>query len=196
MILSGIAYPFKVMSIHKGKCIINGGPHLVTAQQKNKLNLWMEQSEKTLKLIYYNNNNVIVKIITISANPPQPHIFCAMQKKLLDIESQIIILGYHQLRISVSKTLILTGGIHTMETEKFAKQMIDFQKATFDNTFTALTMLQDQAERMVNTVIDQATWLPEESRRVIDEMAGAFKKGRTDFKGAIDENFMKMADLF
>jgi polyhydroxyalkanoate synthesis regulator phasin len=83
-----------------------------------------------------------------------------------------------------------------METEKFAKQMIDFQKATFDNTFTAVTMLQDQAERMVNTVIDQATWLPEESRRVIDEMVGAYKKGRTDFKGAIDENFMKMADLF
>ncbi|MGA8242731.1 MAG: hypothetical protein WB818_19315, partial [Desulfobacterales bacterium] len=56
--------------------------------------------------------------------------------------------------------------------------------------------LQDQAERMVNTVIDQATWLPEESRRVIDEMVGAYKKGRTDFKGAIDENFVKMADLF
>ena len=32
-----------------------------------------------------------------------------------------------------------------METEKFAKQMVDFQKATFDNTFTAVTMLQDQA---------------------------------------------------
>ena len=83
-----------------------------------------------------------------------------------------------------------------METEKFAKQMIDFQKTAFDNTFTAVTMLQDQAERMVNTVIDQATWLPEESRRVIDEMVGAYKKGRTDFKGAMDENFEKMTDLF
>ncbi|MGD8337643.1 MAG: hypothetical protein PVJ29_11105 [Desulfobacterales bacterium] len=83
-----------------------------------------------------------------------------------------------------------------METEKFAKQMIDFQKAAFDNTFTAVTMLQDQAERMVNTVIDQATWLPEESRRVIDEMVGAYKKGRTDFKGVMDENFEKMTDLF
>jgi hypothetical protein len=83
MILSGIAYPFKVMSIHKGKCIINGGLHLVTAQQKNKLNLWMEQSGKTLKLIYYNNNNIIFKIITVSANPSKPHIFCAMQKNIL-----------------------------------------------------------------------------------------------------------------
>jgi polyhydroxyalkanoate synthesis regulator phasin len=83
-----------------------------------------------------------------------------------------------------------------METEKFAKQMIDFQKAAFDNTFTAVTMLQDQAERMVNTVIDQAAWLPEESRRVIDEMVGAYKKGRTDLKGVMDENFEKMTDLF
>ena len=83
-----------------------------------------------------------------------------------------------------------------METEKFAKQMIDFQKTTFDNTFTAVTMLQDQAERMFNTMIEQTTWLPEESRRVIDEMVGAYKKGRTDFKGAIDENFVKLADLF
>ena len=83
-----------------------------------------------------------------------------------------------------------------METEKFAKQMIDFQKATFDNTFTAVTMLQDQAERMVNTMLEQTTWLPEESRRAIDEMVGTYKKGRAEFKGVVDENFVKLADLF
>ena len=83
-----------------------------------------------------------------------------------------------------------------METEKFAKQMIDFQKATFDNTFTAVTMLQDQAERMVNTMLEQTTWLPEESRRAIDDMVGTYKKGRADFKGVMDENFVKLADLF
>jgi hypothetical protein len=82
-----------------------------------------------------------------------------------------------------------------METEKFAKQMVDFQKATFDNTFTAATMLQDQAERMFNTMIEQTTWLPEESRRVIEEWVGTYKKGRADFKGVIDENFVKLADL-
>jgi polyhydroxyalkanoate synthesis regulator phasin len=83
-----------------------------------------------------------------------------------------------------------------METENFAKQLIDFQKTTFNNTFTAVTMLQDQAERMVNTMIEQTTWLPEESRRVIDEMIGTYKKGRADFKGVMDENFVKLADLF
>jgi len=74
--------------------------------------------------------------------------------------------------------------------------MIDFQKATFDNTFTAVTMLQDQAERMVNTMLEQTAWLPEESRRAIDEMVGTYKKGRAEFKGVVDENFVKLADLF
>jgi len=74
--------------------------------------------------------------------------------------------------------------------------MIDFQKATFDNTFTAVTMLQDQAERMVNTMLEQTNWLPEESRRAIDEMVGTYKKGRAEFKGVMDENFVKLTDLF
>jgi hypothetical protein len=44
-------------------------------------------------------------------------------------------------------------------------------------------------------MIEQTTWLPEEGRRVIDEWVGAYKKGRTDFKGVVDDNFAKMSDL-
>ena len=47
-----------------------------------------------------------------------------------------------------------------MEPLKMAKQMIDFQKATFDNTFEAMVLLQDQTERMVGTIMEQATFLP------------------------------------
>jgi hypothetical protein len=49
---------------------------------------------------------------------------------------------------------------------------------------------------MINTMLEQTTWLPEESRRVIDEMVGTYKKGRVDFKGVVDENFVKLTDLF
>jgi hypothetical protein len=34
MILSGIVYPFEIMSFHKGKHIFNCGSGLVTVQQK------------------------------------------------------------------------------------------------------------------------------------------------------------------
>lgn len=83
-----------------------------------------------------------------------------------------------------------------METEKYAKQMIDFQKTTFDNTFNAVVMVQDQTERLFETALEQTTWLPEEGRRVINEWVSAYKKGRSEFKGIVDENFVKMADLF
>jgi hypothetical protein len=83
-----------------------------------------------------------------------------------------------------------------MDTQKMAKQMIDFHKATFDNTFNAMVMLQDQTEKMVGTFLEQATWLPEEGKRVIDEWLGAYKKGREDFKKLVDDNFTKVEDFF
>lgn len=83
-----------------------------------------------------------------------------------------------------------------MEAEKMAKQMIDFHKATFDNSFNAMVMLQEQTEKMVNTFLEQATWLPEEGRKVINEWVKAYKKGRGDFKKAVDENFKRVEDFF
>ena len=83
-----------------------------------------------------------------------------------------------------------------METENFAKQLIDFQKAAFDNTFSTLVMVQDQTGRMFETALEQNTWLPEEGRRMIEDWNSAYKKGRTDFKKIIDDNFGKVADIF
>jgi hypothetical protein len=83
-----------------------------------------------------------------------------------------------------------------MEGEKMAKQMIDFHKATFDNAFSAMVMVQEQTEKMVNSFMEQSTWLPEEGRKVIGEWVKAYKKGRDDFKKAVDENFKKVDDFF
>jgi hypothetical protein len=83
-----------------------------------------------------------------------------------------------------------------MEQNKMFKQMIDFNKATFDNSFNAMVMLQEQTEKMVGTFLDQATWLPEEGKKVIDEWVSAYKQGRENFKKLVDENFQKVEDFF
>ncbi len=83
-----------------------------------------------------------------------------------------------------------------MEPVKIAKQMIEFQKATFDNSFSAMGMVQEQAERMLNMSLEQATWLPEEGKKVIDEWIKAYKKGREDFKKTVDENFARVEAFF
>ena len=81
-----------------------------------------------------------------------------------------------------------------MVMENFAKQMIEFQKATFDNSFNAAVMLQDQAAQLFNTSIEQASWVPEEGKQMVDEWVRIYKTGRDDFKSAVDENFDKLAE--
>ena len=83
-----------------------------------------------------------------------------------------------------------------METGKITKQMIDFQKTAFDNTFGAMVALQDQTEKMVNITIEQSAWLPKEGKKAINEWTEAYKKGRDDFKELMDENFSRAEGFF
>ena len=83
-----------------------------------------------------------------------------------------------------------------MDQKAIFKQMVDFNKATFNNSFNAMGMVQEQAERMLNMSLEQATWLPEEGKKVIDEWINGYKKGREDFKKIVDENFAKVEASF
>jgi polyhydroxyalkanoate synthesis regulator phasin len=91
--------------------------------------------------------------------------------------------------------LNLGGGLN-MDSSLIAKQMIDFQRTTFNNTFNFMAMLQDHTEKTANTLVEQATWFPEEGKRVIGQWVEILKKGRNDMKSAVDDNYSKMMDLF
>jgi hypothetical protein len=81
------------------------------------------------------------------------------------------------------------------EYSQMFKQMINFNKTAFDNSFNALVTLQEQTEKMVNTFLDQATWLPEEGKKVTLDWIQAYKKGCEDFKKVVDENFKRVEDF-
>jgi hypothetical protein len=83
-----------------------------------------------------------------------------------------------------------------MDQKQLFKQMIDFQKATFDNSFNAMTSLQEQGEKMMNTFLSQATWLPEEGKKAVTNWIDAYQEGRDKFKEAVEENFNKVETYF
>jgi polyhydroxyalkanoate synthesis regulator phasin len=86
--------------------------------------------------------------------------------------------------------------LNTMEPKQIAQQMIDFYKATFDNSFKAMTMLQEQNEKMVDMFVAQASWLPEEGKKALNDWISAYKKGRDDFKKGVEESFNKVESFF
>jgi hypothetical protein len=82
-----------------------------------------------------------------------------------------------------------------MNPKDLTKQVIDFNKQAFDNSFHAMSSLQDQVERVVNMFLDQSPWFPEEGRKAVSEWVNAYRKGREDFKEAVDNNYKKVEDF-
>ena len=76
------------------------------------------------------------------------------------------------------------------------KQLIDFQETTFNNIYSAMVLMQEHTEKVANTLFEQVTWIPEESKRLMDQWIDMNKKGRDDLKIAVDENFNKVKDVF
>ena len=83
-----------------------------------------------------------------------------------------------------------------MDQKQVLKQMIDFNKAAYNNTFNAFVILQDQAESLSNTLLAQATWLPQEGKKAIEELVKNCKTGRETFKKSVDESFKKVEEFF
>ncbi len=83
-----------------------------------------------------------------------------------------------------------------MDQKQLLKQMIDFNQTAFNNTFNAMVMLQQQSEQVASALLEQATWLPEEGKKAIDEWINSYKKGRDEFKKYVDESFAKVEAFF
>ena len=52
-----------------------------------------------------------------------------------------------------------------MDPKQIAKQMIDFNKTAFDNSFSAMSALQDQTEKLILSFLDKTDWIPKEGKR-------------------------------
>ena len=83
-----------------------------------------------------------------------------------------------------------------MDQKQIFKQMLDFNKSAFNNAFNTMVMVQDQTETLSNTMLNQATWLPEEGKKAIFEWVEAFKKGREEYKKAVEDAFSKVESFF
>jgi uncharacterized protein YdiU (UPF0061 family) len=83
-----------------------------------------------------------------------------------------------------------------MDPKQIAKQMMQFNKTAFDNTFDAMTVLQEQTEKMIAMWMDQSPLLPADGKKAINDWLKAYKKGREDFRTAVDENYNKVEEFF
>ncbi len=79
---------------------------------------------------------------------------------------------------------------------EMVKQMIEFNKMAFENTFKAMTLVQDQTEEMLLSYMEKAPWLPAEGKKALKDWLDNCKKVRKEYKKIVDDGFKRMEELF
>ena len=83
-----------------------------------------------------------------------------------------------------------------MDPKQMVKQMFDFNKTAVEKTFAAMSVMQDQTEKMFNLWLEQNKWYPEEGKKAMAEWVKNCKKGREEFKAKLDEGYKKLEEFF
>jgi len=82
-----------------------------------------------------------------------------------------------------------------MDQKDIFLQMVSFNKKAFENTFNAVVVFQDQSESLFKSMLDQASWLPEDKKAGVGEWVKSYKKTRDDYRKSVDDGFKKLEEL-
>ncbi len=82
-----------------------------------------------------------------------------------------------------------------MDQKTLMKQLIEFNKTSFNNTYNTMIMMQEQAERMSSTLINHPTLLTDDGKKVIEDWVSLFKTKRHEYQDVVNENFKKLEDF-
>ena len=76
-----------------------------------------------------------------------------------------------------------------MEANPITKQVLDLQKGAFSSWYGAMASLQEQAALTVDTMLNQATWIPDEGRQAILSWVSAWKSEGDRFQTYVEESY-------
>ncbi len=83
-----------------------------------------------------------------------------------------------------------------LEPMEVAKQTVEFYKTSFTNSFSAMMMLQEQAQKMLDVQLGQLAGLPEEAKKAIKEWIESYNTGCDEFKKVVDKSFKQVESCF
>lgn len=83
-----------------------------------------------------------------------------------------------------------------MDPKQINKQMMNFNKSVFDQTFQMMKILHDHTEDTVLRFLEKSNWITADSKKVIIEWTKVCKTGSEYFKNCADENYKKITDYF
>jgi len=75
------------------------------------------------------------------------------------------------------------------------KNLIQFQRTIFNNTYSAIATLQDHTVKISLNIISNLPWYPDEARKALTEAFDLYEETRENVKKNIDDTFLKLEEL-
>lgn len=72
---------------------------------------------------------------------------------------------------------------------KLAVNLVEFEKTTFDSAVKLIGSLNDRSEKAVRHALSNATWLPKEGQKLVEEWQHTVRKSLKDFARTVDKSF-------
>ncbi len=76
-----------------------------------------------------------------------------------------------------------------MDPFQMMKRIVDFNRMIFNGTFSTMTMMQNQTEKIMIAWLDQNKFFPESEKKIFYEWMENWKKNRDEFKEKIDQGY-------
>jgi hypothetical protein len=76
--------------------------------------------------------------------------------------------------------------------EDYVKHIISFHKTTFENSFAAVDILQEQTEELMTSAWRQAPWLPDDGKLMMEHWIAALREGRKTFRQSVQDGFDRL----
>lgn len=82
-----------------------------------------------------------------------------------------------------------------MELTGMTKQIIDFQKASFDYAFSGAMTLQEYSENVMDGLLSQSPWVNEESKKPMSASVQIVKSVTEEYKKAVHQGFAELEKI-
>jgi predicted transcriptional regulator len=83
-----------------------------------------------------------------------------------------------------------------MKSSVIFKKTLECQKAAFNAGFNTIVILQAQAEKMTNTLLDKMGDPAKKNFTALTDTLETYKQSREEFKKIVDESFTKAEAFF
>jgi hypothetical protein len=79
-----------------------------------------------------------------------------------------------------------------MENKKLAKQMVHFHKTSFQNSFSTMEMLRNQAEKFLQVMIDHTPGIGTDGKQVLEQWGNTYKNTMDDLQKIMDDGYDRL----